>query len=134
MLAYDDVAYDFHNRFPGQLFNKHTTGPGVDVYKGCNIDYKGASVTPQNFMDVLTGSASGKKLESTSEDNVFVYFADHGAPGMICFAGRDYIGKEGRVLHKEDLQTTLQTMSDKKMFSKLTFYLETCDSGSMFED
>merc|ERR1712070_794723 len=30
--------------------------------------------------------------------------------------------------------TTLQTMSDNKMFNKLTFYLETCESGSMFQD
>merc|ERR1719174_3691268 len=79
-------------------------------------------------MDVLTGSASGKKLESTSEDNVFIFFSDHGAPGLIAFPG------SAGVLHKEELQSTFQTMSDNKMFNKLTFYLETCESGSMFED
>merc|ERR1712048_1533564 len=126
MMAYDDIANNKQNPFPGKLFNKpDPSGPGVDVYEGCNIDYKGADVTPQNFMDVLTGSASGKKLESTSQDNVFVFFADHGAPGLIGFPND--------VMHKEDFQTTLQTMSDKKMFNKLTFYLETCNSGSMFE-
>merc|ERR1712070_195337 len=88
----------------------------------------GADVTPQMFMDVLTGQASGKKLGSTSEDNVFIFFSDHGAPGLIAFPG------SAGVLHKEQLQTTLQTMSDNKMFNKLTFYLETCESGSMFQD
>jgi len=78
-------------------------------------------------MDVLTGSASGKKLGSTSEDNVFIYFADHGAPGLIAFPS------SAGVLHKQQLQDTLQTMSDNKMFNKLTFYLETCESGSMFQ-
>jgi legumain len=129
LMAYDDIASSSSNPFPGKLFNKpDPTGPGVDVYEGCNIDYRSTDVTPQKFMDVLTGSASGKKLESTSEDNVFVFFSDHGAPGLIAFPS------SAGVLHKEDLQSTLQTMSDKKMFNKLTFYLESCESGSMFED
>jgi legumain len=129
LMAYDDIANNSQNPFPGQLFNKpDPTGPGVDVYAGCNIDYKGADVTPKMFQDVLTGAASGKKLGSTSEDNVFIFFSDHGAPGLIAFPG------SAGVLHKTELQTTLQTMSDNKMFNKLTFYLETCESGSMFED
>merc|ERR1712070_1234739 len=93
-----------------------------------NIDYKGADVTPANFQAVLAGTASGKKLQSTSDDNVFIFFSDHGAPGLIAFPAN------AGVLHKTELQTTLQTMSDNKMFNKLTFYLETCESGSMFED
>jgi glycosylphosphatidylinositol transamidase (GPIT) subunit GPI8 len=129
LMAYDDIANNPSNPFPGQLFNKpDPTGPGYDVYAGCNIDYKGADVTPANFQAVLTGSASGKKLQSTAEDNVFIFFSDHGAPGLIAFPG------SAGVLHKADLQSTLQTMSDQKMFSKLTFYLETCESGSMFQD
>merc|ERR1712193_437507 len=94
---------------------------------GCNIDYKGKDVTPQNFQAVLTGTASGKKLGSTSEDNVFVFFSDHGAAGLIAFptgAGQ---------LHKADLQATFDTMHSNNMYKKLTFYLETCESGSMFE-
>lgn len=129
MMAYDDIANNPSNPFPGTLYNKpDPTGPGVDVYAGCNIDYKGADVTPANFQAVLTGTASGKKLQSTSEDNVFIFFSDHGAPGLIAFPG------SAGVLHKTELQTSLQTMSDNKMFNKLTFYLETCESGSMFED
>lgn len=44
MLAYDDVAQARQNPYPGKLFNKPTPSgtPGVDVYKGCNIDYKGS--------------------------------------------------------------------------------------------
>merc|ERR1739845_217315 len=32
------------------------------------------------------------------------------------------------------LQSSLQAAYDKKMFNKLTFYLETCESGSMFQN
>merc|ERR1712227_451528 len=36
-------------------------------------------------------------------------------------------------LHKADLQKTFDMMHSKSMYKKLTFYLETCESGSMFE-
>lgn len=127
VMAYDDIANNSRNPFPGKLFNKPTAAgeEGVDVYAGCNIDYKSSDVNPQNFMDVLTGTASGKKLESTSEDNVFVFFSDHGAAGLIAFPAGE--------LHKADLQKTFDTMHSKNMYKKLSFYLETCESGSMFE-
>merc|ERR1711862_845415 len=68
---------------------------------------------------------SGKKLESTADDNVFVFFSDHGAAGLIAFPST--------WVYKADLQNTLNTMHSKNMYKKLTFYLETCESGSMFE-
>jgi len=126
-MAYDDIANNSQNPFPGQLFNKPTPAgtPGVDVYAGCKIDYKGSDVTPENFMKVLTGTASGKNLGSTADDNVFVFFSDHGAAGLIAFPSSE--------LHKADLQNTFETMHSNNMYKKLTFYLETCESGSMFE-
>merc|ERR1712032_1105942 len=127
VMAYDDIANSPSNPFPGKLYNKpDPTGPGVDVYAGCNIDYKGSQVTPENFEKVLLGTASGKSLKSTADDNVFVFFSDHGAAGLIAFPTD--------TMHKADLQSTLQQMSDKKMFKKLTFYLEACESGSMFQN
>jgi len=51
-------------------------------------------------------------------------FFDHGASGLIAFPNGE--------LHKKDLQSTLQQMADDKKFKKLVFYLETCESGSMF--
>lgn len=126
MLSYDDAANFSENPFPGKLFNKpDPKGPGKDVYAGCKIDYRGADVTPKKFLDVLTGKASGRALKSTAEDDVFVYFADHGAPGLIAFPNSE--------LHKEDLQKALKQMRDANMFKQLVFYLEACESGSMFE-
>lgn len=92
-MAYDDIANDAENPVPGKLFNKpDPSGPGVDVYEGCVIDYKGNDVTPDNFIAILTGDkakvaghGNGRVLESTSEDYVFINFADHGAPGLIAF-------------------------------------------------
>jgi legumain len=93
MMNYDDAANDRHNPFPGKLFNKPTAAgvPGVDVYEGCVIDYRGKDVVPENFMAILEGDASkvkggnGRVLKSTENDRVFVNFVDHGGPGVISF-------------------------------------------------
>jgi legumain len=128
-MAYDDIANDPSNPFPGQLFNKPSTGAGKDVYSGCQIDYTGADVTPQNFLALLVGDASavgGKKvLNSTAEDFVFINFVDHGAAGLIAFPS-DY-------LYADDLNNTLNTMYTNQMYNQLVFYLEACESGSMFD-
>ncbi|CAJ1386680.1 unnamed protein product [Effrenium voratum] len=129
LMMQDDVAKSSENPFPGQLFNK----PGddsVDVYKGCKVDYAGDIVTAELFMDVLTGKAQkvkGKVLKSTEKDTVFVNFVDHGGPGIVAFPN-------GPVLHVKDLSETLESMRSQQMFGQMVFYMEACESGSMFPD
>jgi legumain len=133
VLAEDDIANSPENPFPGQLFNKPTDSstPGVDVYAGCNIDYSGMDVTPENFVNVLTGQSqamqgvgSGKVLKSNSNSRVFVNFVDHG--------GVNIIGFPRTTMHASDLVAALQKMHDTQMYKELVFYLEACESGSMF--
>ena len=129
LMMQDDVAQASENPFPGQLFNR----PGddsPDVYKGCKVDYRGKVVTAQLFMDVLTGNsegATGKVLKSKADDTVFVNFVDHGGPGIVAFPN-------GPFLHVKDLSKTLKTMQSKHMFKQMVFYMEACESGSMFPD
>jgi glycosylphosphatidylinositol transamidase (GPIT) subunit GPI8 len=41
-LAFDDIANAPQNPFPGTMYNTPTgADPGVNVYAGCEIDYKG---------------------------------------------------------------------------------------------
>lgn len=133
LFAYDDVANNKMNPFPGQVFNKPSEGPGQDYYKDVVIDYKGKDVTPENFLNVLEGNAekmkgigSGRVLSSTSSDNVFINFADHGAPGLIAFPQGE--------LYADQLQKTFEVMNKKNMYNQLVFYLEACESGSMFNN
>lgn len=132
-LLYDDIASSKSNPFPGKIFNKPTdTGvEGEDVYADCHIDYKGKDVTPQVFLDILAGNkagvegkGNGKVLESTADDKVVVFFSDHGAVGLIAFPSQ--------YLYADDLMKTLESMHEKKMYKELVFYLEACESGSMF--
>lgn len=133
-LIYDDVAHASENPFPGQLFNQPK---GADVYSGCQVDYRGDALSPSLFLNVLLGNeeavaglvgssnkGNGKVLKSGPDDDVFVYFADHGGSGMIMFPGG--------AISASDLQGTLKQMHSKKMYREMVFYLDTCESGSMF--
>lgn len=130
-MLYDDVATSPSNPYHGKLFNYpyKSLRSAVDVYKDCQKDYTGSEVTPDKFLSVLTGdavSAGGKVLESTAQDHVFVYFVDHGGVGLIAFP-------DDSVLHAKQLVDALKQMYADGKYGKLVFYLETCESGSMFE-
>jgi legumain len=130
MMYYNDIAKSTENPYKGKIFNKPTAKgtAGVDVYAGCPQHYTGREVTVANFIAVLTGDANATKgkpvLQSTANDRVFVNFVDHGATGIIAFPTGEMTSKQ--------LKTALTTMHTKKMYSKLVFYLEACESGSMF--
>jgi legumain len=129
-FAYDDIAHNLENPFKGQVFNKPTDGEGKDVYAGVKIDYSKKDVTPENFLAVLKGDSAAVKgnrvLQSTAEDNVFIYFADHGATGLIAFPST--------YLYANDLYQALTYMSDNKKYKEMVIYIEACESGSMFEN
>jgi len=133
VLAYDDIANNKENPFPGKVFNQpDPSGPGRNVYKGVSIDYTGDDVNPENFLAILegdeakvSGKGSGRVLKSTQSDNVFVYFSDHGATGLIAFPNSE--------LYADKLIATFKKMKANNSYNKLVFYLEACESGSMFD-
>ncbi|CEG37453.1 hemoglobinase-type cysteine proteinase [Plasmopara halstedii] len=138
LMMYDDIAWHERNPYPGQLFNKpmtknasHEDVVAVDVYKGCNIDFRGIEVTPDTFVNVLTGNSSGafnkKVLRSTDTDRVFINFIDHGSRGNVYFPNM-------KPLAASRLKKAMRTMYDKKMYKELVLYVEACESGSMFSD
>ncbi|CAH8468748.1 unnamed protein product [Schistosoma turkestanicum] len=123
-MMYDDIAHNPENPFKGKIFNDYRH---KDYYKGVVIDYKGKKVNPETFLRVLKGDkrAGGKVLKSGKNDDVFIYFTDHGAPGLIAFPDDD--------LHARRFIDTLKYMYKKRRYSKLVIYLEACESGSMFQ-
>ncbi|KAJ7345119.1 hypothetical protein JRQ81_001069 [Phrynocephalus forsythii] len=129
VMMYDDIADNEENPTPGIIINRPN---GTDVYKGVVKDYVKEDVTPENFLAVLRGDVeavknkgSGKVLKSGPKDHVFVYFTDHGAPGLLAFPYGD--------LKAQDLKETIQYMYHHKKYQKLVFYIEACESGSMME-
>nr|CAH8823204.1 unnamed protein product [Trichobilharzia regenti] len=122
-FMYDDIAHNEDNPFKGKIFNDYHH---KDYYKGVVIDYKHGKVNPKTFLQVLKGDKrAGKKvLNSGKNDDVFIYFTDHGSPGSVEFPEDELTAKE--------LINTLKYMHKHKRYSKLVFYIEACESGSMF--
>jgi legumain len=120
VFHYDDIANNPQNPKPGQVFN---WPGGPDVYKDVPKDYVGNAVNPKNFLNCIQGlpttGGSGKILKSTENDNVFIFYTDHGATGLVAFP-------TGEVLYATQLRDAVN-----KMYKKLVLYIEACESGSM---
>uniref|UniRef100_L7M9F1 legumain n=1 Tax=Rhipicephalus pulchellus TaxID=72859 RepID=L7M9F1_RHIPC len=125
VMMYDDIAHARENPTPGMIINHPN---GTDVYRGVPKDYTGDLVTPQNFLDILQGKkvkgGSGKVIHSKPIDHVFLYFAGHGAPGLLAFPNG--------VLHAQPFMNVIKSLN-KKTFASMTIYVEACESGSIFD-
>lgn len=129
VFMYDDIANNVQNPRKGEIINHPN---GNNVYQNVPKDYIGEDCNAQNFLSVLqgkdmTGIGSGKTLKSTKEDKVFIYYADHGATGLVAMPSGPY-------LYATDLLKTIQIMYDRSLYKELVFYMEACESGSMFEN
>ena len=128
LFAYDDIAYHPKNPFPGEIYNRPD---GPNVYEGVIIDYSYNDVNPETYLSVLKGDNQNGKLQkvlnSTENDNIFLFFSDHGIAGAIVFPNSNF-------LYADELQETFKIMKNKKMYKNIIFYLESCYSGSMFNN
>lgn len=134
-MMYGDIAYAAENPVKGKLFAKPTAKglPGTDVYDGIIIDYRGGDISPENFLKVLAGNpaavknvGSGRVLNSTADDNVFVYFVNHGGQGAIGFPDDSMPAKA--------LIDELKKMHDRKAYKQMVIFLEQSNAGSIFEN
>uniref|UniRef100_A0A7E4WA78 legumain n=1 Tax=Panagrellus redivivus TaxID=6233 RepID=A0A7E4WA78_PANRE len=128
-IMYDDIANNENNPYPGKIFNRPN---GTDVYAGVKIDYRGNEIDNESVLNVLKGNATGNKgkgtgrvLGSTRKEDVFIYYAGHGDVHVLLLL-------DG-TLTKHELDNALTHMYENNMYNKMVFYLESCNSGSMFE-
>ncbi|XP_076953145.1 vacuolar-processing enzyme-like [Bidens hawaiensis] len=129
VFMYDDIANDPSNPRPGVIINSPN---GSDVYAGVPKDYTGESVTAENFYAVLLGNetgvqgGSGKVVASKPEDRIFVYYTDHGGPGILGTPSGPYI-------YANDFISVLETKHAMGTYDEMVLYVEACDSGSIFQ-
>lgn len=125
LMCYDDIVNDAENPFKGQIFRSLDH---LNVYPGrANVKYTAGKVTATNFYKVLTGDNSqGPALQSTANDNVMIFFDNHGGDGILGVPDGcgDYI-------YANDLKQTLQTMHDKGMYKNCFFPITACYAGSV---
>ncbi|KAL2317893.1 hypothetical protein Fmac_031769 [Flemingia macrophylla] len=129
VFMYDDIAYNEENPRQGVIINKPD---GDDVYEGVPKDYTGEDVTANNFYAALLGNksaltgGSGKVVNSGPDDHIFIYYTDHGGPGVLGMPAGPY-------LYASDLIEVLKEKHASGTYKNLVFYLEACESGSIFE-
>ncbi|XP_015084316.1 vacuolar-processing enzyme-like [Solanum pennellii] len=128
VFMYDDIANNTMNPRPGVIINNPH---GQDVYKAVPKDYVGDDVNAENFFNVILANksgitgGSGKVLNSAPNDHIFIYYVDHGGPGIVSMPTG--------VVYANDLIDVLKKKHGSGTYSKLVFYLEACESGSMFD-
>ncbi|OWM63444.1 hypothetical protein CDL15_Pgr022189 [Punica granatum] len=129
VFMYDDIASNEENPRPGVIIN---SPHGDDVYGGVPKDYTGEDVTANNFFAVILGNksaltgGSGKVVDSGPNDHVFIYYSDHGGPGVLGMPA-------GPFLYANDLIDVLKKKHASGTYRSMVFYLEACESGSIFE-
>ncbi|XWS61935.1 hypothetical protein CRYUN_Cryun07bG0167600 [Craigia yunnanensis] len=121
VFMYDDIAMHELNPRPGVIIN-HPQGD--DVYVGVPKDYTGEHVTAANLYAVLLGNktalsgGSGKVVDSKPNDRIFLYYSDHGGPGVLeaCESGSIFEG-----IMPKDLDVYVTTASNAQESSWGTY-------------
>ncbi|GFR75409.1 vacuolar-processing enzyme [Elysia marginata] len=133
VMMYDDIAHNDYNPVKGNIINRPG---GPNVYPGVPKDYTRHHVNAETFLAVLQGDKEkvknllgreGKVIESGPDDYIFVNFADHGGTGILGMPSPPY-------LKARALNAALKQMYKQKKFAKLVFYVEACESGSIFQN
>lgn len=63
---------------------------------------------------------------TNQNDNVFIYYDDHGGQGILSVPN-----EESGYISVKDLSNALIEMNNKRLFKKLLFIIEACNSGSI---
>ena len=118
VLAYNDIVDHLRNPFQGRVFSLDESAsvfPGKEIRRFVH----GEDVTVDKFYDILLGKTDLLKLKK--EDNLLIYFCDHGAAGMLVFP-TTYV-------FADELRDVFTRMS----FNHALFVIEACQSGSVGE-
>ncbi|KAK9131053.1 hypothetical protein Sjap_011540 [Stephania japonica] len=138
VFMYDDIAFNEENPRKGIIINRPD---GDDVYTGVPKDYTGKDVTVGNFFAVLLGNktaltgGSGKVVDSGPNDHIFIFYTDHGGPGVLGLLDHreDVRMPTNPYLYANDLIDVLKKKHASGSYKSMAFYLEACESGSIFE-
>ncbi|KAH7855437.1 hypothetical protein Vadar_024848 [Vaccinium darrowii] len=129
VMMYDDIAKSELNPRKGIIINHPQ---GQDVYAGVPKDYIGEHVTVENLYAVLLGDkkavkgGSGKVVDSKPNDRIFLYYSDHGGPGVLGMPNMPF-------LYAKDFIEVLKKKHASGSYKEMVLYIEACESGSVFE-
>lgn len=127
LIAEDDIADNVSNPNKGVV---QVTIGGNNVYEQVEIDYRMSELQAKDILAILSGEKSERLpvvIESTANDNVFVFWSGHGVPGALCW-NDDAYGIMG-----DQLDETFRRMREKRSYRKLLMMVEACFSSGVME-
>lgn len=127
LIAEDDIANNESNPNKGVI---QVAIGGNNVYENVEIDYTLSSLEARDIFAILNGEKSDRLpvvVESSENDNIFIFWSGHGTPGAMCWNEESYgiVGTQ--------LSAAFQNMAGKKRFRKLLMMVEACFSGGVLE-
>ncbi|GAB4854417.1 hypothetical protein Ancab_023003 [Ancistrocladus abbreviatus] len=129
VFMYDDIASNEENPRLGVIINNPRGG---NVYQGVPKDYTGNNVTTSNLLAVILGNkrglkdGSGKVVNSGPNDHIFIYYTDHGGPGVLSMPSGDD-------LYAKDFIEALKKKHASGTYKSMVIYVEACEAGSIFD-
>lgn len=127
LIMEDDIARNSSNPNQGVI---RVTPNGSNVYEGVKIDYRMSDLKPADIGRILNGETTDKiqeVIQSTENDNIFIFWSGHGMPGAMCW-DEEYYALTGDVL-----APVFMEMNRKGCYRKLLMMVEACYSGGVLE-
>jgi phosphatidylinositol glycan class K len=125
MLA-DEHATNARNAYKNGMYASGVTGKSL-YNASAEIDYRGADVTVQTFLNVLLGietPSSPRVLETDAESNVLIYLTGHG--GDLFFKFQDE-----EELTAQDIANLLDEMHIRQRYKRVLFLADTCQAFTL---
>ena len=128
LMLPDDFACNARNKYPAQMFNDRNHR--YNVYPDdVEVDYRGAEVTVENFIRLMTGRLSedtprSKRLNTDENSNIVVFMSGHGGDEFLKFQDTEEIGSH-------DMADMVEQMHRAKRYNRLLLMIDTCQASSL---
>lgn len=128
LIIEDDLADNSSNPERGVV---RVSPGGENVHDNITVDYKMSGLAPGDILKILKGEKNDRLhtvIESTENDNLFIFWSGHGTPGALCW--NDY----ENAITGSDLSTAFTQMHTARSYRKVLMMVEACYSGGVTEN
>jgi phosphatidylinositol glycan class K len=156
LMVADVMACDAQNPFPAQVFNDE--GRSANIYgTRVEVDYRGAEVTAEALMRVLTGRHApevpvSKRLLTDEGSNVLIYLTGHGGDEFFKLRGEKKESdcvflsffsilffffckrfQDAGEISSFDLADAFHSMHQKARYHEMLVIADTCQANTLYE-
>ncbi|CAI5459171.1 unnamed protein product [Closterium sp. Yama58-4] len=130
MLA-DNMPCNPRNPHPGRVF--HSPDHRLNLYgEHVEVDYRGAEVTVDAFLRLLTGRHDSsvprsKRLLSDSSSRILIYLTGHGGDKFLKFRDKEE-------LQAQDLADAFHHMHQQHRYHSILLMIDTCQAQTLYSE